>query len=1673
MNMKKRHKKIEILTSSGVLPSEAIAIHKIEEAMPSTWKGYASFYVNDGIDLGMEIDLLLITADRIILCEFKNWSGHIESDSKDWFQYRKDGSLFKKHISPVSLKRRHAMRLKTLFDNELKKVWGEWYHINNVVIMTGNATYDLRSPEKRSVHSLEEFIKIIRNPKLYEDKLEKLSRTPEYYNNPIHLRPNHELQLKRLDQWIKGSKKIKDKFISINSYQANTDQPIFEQNFEYPLYSEFKSQHRKHDSKKALLRVWDFRNDHSGYTISDIQRANIAIREYRAYTYIESQFDFINQNYLMRCLHDFDEEMCSEDLVEIYEFKPYYVRLDNYLAEKKLSFNEKLELLDKLLIPFESLHSIQLAHRDLSLGRLWYDENSKSVLVSGFITAKFPEIEGNKSVSDIYRNFISTQILPFELKDDNKDIDPYRIDVFQLGVIVYEILFNKKLYSKKDDQFIEWVEPVDSEFDDDIKNWLKCAIDIEASARYKNIYEMRSKLNEIIKNINLNCEDDNIIGKLENYKDLETIPLVKWPISNHATLKHVHTFMQYKSNIDGDENFIINFSDLKPQSNDVRVSKKLLNLMRKCNALQNSNIDIPKILKFGWGNFGAYIVHQSLDLQRLNELNNSILTIDDVRNLCLSLLDNIIKLHDLNFSHGDLKPENLLYKSEDNLSSLVIIDLFDYGEGFKEKYNGGYDPDINSTSFERDIFACYKISYEIINNRPEFKYVENHIYESIFKEEEQLPLSLEHLRELFVTSSYEEDKLKLNYWFPSIENGFNFAPDQDRYYIFFYKEYCTKKKLKFTINICGKNKELVISSEYSNKEMRILNCQFKDISVENVVGKSSQAISNRSLNSEILKVDITFLKDDENSLENYIQNLESFNNFLSENAVNNLVDSEEEYDQYEKEEKNIDSDSLKNLWKYLLDSERDLKPSITIEESSYDRSKGITFKLVSSLDISDYEDSSMIDVYGSDTDFKYGQLDIANSDLTSGQIIVTTRIGAGLFEKKKPTELKFISRQESSSQDRRKRALDRILQNTTLINNLDQYFVINNNLDNYNKKNPLPLPNGKILDMYEKRLKPKQLDALKTILTNQFSVVMGPPGTGKTTLLGHLLDYLNRLEPKPRILIVSQSNVAVDELASKARSVIYELSLHLNEDPSLNLPTIVRLGDKEKVADDLLDIHVEALQSQYRKKFHREFNNRILAFAERLHLSKDYVLEILKVYHFVGREIFEFLEASKQCDSLSEIMAESESPNFLLIEKLDLAKKHMNRLKPILLNKFSAYDDNPEQLLSSSEPLFKIFRKIAVEFGINNPDQISNFIKVVQLTHDWLNRLSNDSDGFASFMANSRNWIVGTLVGIGKKSYEIVDKKYDLVIVDEAARASASELAMAMQSAHRIVLVGDHLQLPPMYDKKMIKAVSRKLNLPEKEVRKTDFERALISTNGVMLEDQFRMAPEICEIISKVIYKKLHQKELKTARPAADDILFNYHKPWNRVVSWIDTSDQKINEITESNKISNDFEVNLICKMLIQLINSNSEVLDLLNLWLTKDKNLPPIGIITGYSGQVAKINSKFDTDPEMAKIKKFVRVDTIDAYQGSENRIIILSLVRHNSELKSGFMSEFPRINVAISRAKERLIIIGSADMWKNKSDEEPLAEIYRFIEDEHKLNTNIRGYQVIPSQSIVGSAR
>ena len=123
----------------------------------------------------------------------------------------------------------------------------------------------------------------------------------------------------------------------------------------------------------------------------------------------------------------------------------------------------------------------------------------------------------------------------------------------------------------------------------------------------------------------------------------------------------------------------------------------------------------------------------------------------------------------------------------------------------------------------------------------------------------------------------------------------------------------------------------------------------------------------------------------------------------------------------------------------------------------------------------------------------------------------------------------------------------------------------------------------------------------------------------------------------------------------------------------------------------------------------------------------------------------------------------------------------------------------------------------------------------------------------------------------------------------------------------------------------------------------------------------------------------------------------------------------------------------------------------------------PKIGIICMYGEQVRHITREINGVAWARTLleKGIIKVDTIDSYQGKENDIIIVSLVRSNSGGRQGYVSSENRANVALSRAKEALFIIGNSDMWRNYNEGSAFGRVFKYI-SEH----NGKEYSVVNSQ-------
>ncbi|MDP6869837.1 MAG: AAA domain-containing protein [Candidatus Poseidoniaceae archaeon] len=259
---------------------------------------------------------------------------------------------------------------------------------------------------------------------------------------------------------------------------------------------------------------------------------------------------------------------------------------------------------------------------------------------------------------------------------------------------------------------------------------------------------------------------------------------------------------------------------------------------------------------------------------------------------------------------------------------------------------------------------------------------------------------------------------------------------------------------------------------------------------------------------------------------------------------------------------------------------------------------------------------------------------------------------------------------------------------------------------------------------------------------------------------------------------------------------------------------------------------------------------------------------------------------------------------------------------------------------------------------------------------------------------------------IGAGHFTLSNKKFSIVLIDEATQATEpSSLVPIVKGAKQLILVGDHKQLPPTVISK--NAEEGGLNIPL-------FERLLHS--GVpthMLTTQYRMHPTIREFPSARFYEnKLEDGCNASERPAVAGFLW---PDWDKPVAFIPVHGAEIAEEAGSSKYNLD-EVSMVIKVVTDLL-------------LTNDISLDDIGVVTPYSGQVRAIRDMLEGEMNSLEVK------SVDGYQGREKEVIILSTVRSNDEGNIGFLSDSRRLNVAMTRAKRGLIVIGDDRTLRNNS--------------------------------------
>ncbi|OQP66273.1 DNA helicase [Niastella vici] len=279
---------------------------------------------------------------------------------------------------------------------------------------------------------------------------------------------------------------------------------------------------------------------------------------------------------------------------------------------------------------------------------------------------------------------------------------------------------------------------------------------------------------------------------------------------------------------------------------------------------------------------------------------------------------------------------------------------------------------------------------------------------------------------------------------------------------------------------------------------------------------------------------------------------------------------------------------------------------------------------------------------------------------------------------------------------------------------------------------------------------------------------------------------------------------------------------------------------------------------------------------------------------------------------------------------------------------------------------------------------------------------------------NSEQYIINDLVAksqvitatlVGANHYTVRNLKFKTVVIDEAGQALEPACWIPILKAQKLVLAGDHCQLPPTVKSSEAAKNGLATTLLEKCV-------ALHPEAVVLLEEQYRMHEMIMGYSSTAFY----DDRLKAHASVARHVLFSNDNP----LVFVDTAGCGFDEKTEQTSTYNPEEAAFLFRHLTQLVSALDSHY--------KPDNFPSIAIISPYKQQIDTLKEQFLSSPALQVYEHKIAINTIDSFQGQERDIVYISMTRSNPDNRIGFLSDIRRMNVAMTRARKKLVVIGDS---------------------------------------------
>lgn len=562
------------------------------------------------------------------------------------------------------------------------------------------------------------------------------------------------------------------------------------------------------------------------------------------------------------------------------------------------------------------------------------------------------------------------------------------------------------------------------------------------------------------------------------------------------------------------------------------------------------------------------------------------------------------------------------------------------------------------------------------------------------------------------------------------------------------------------------------------------------------------------------------------------------------------------------------------------------------------------------------------------------------------------------------------------------------------IENID--YLLNKTSDEWQdfEEGIFPLNKGKLNDSQKQAI-------FKSLYADELAIIQGPPGTGKSTAIAEIIWQHIRKEAKQKILLTSETNLAVDNAIDRLKN------------GENNVVKPIRFGNTENLESEGYFYSLDAIEN-WQKSNSAQSNT---------------------VSHWVNN----------------------------------------------IANRISSQDD--EQIDSALDKWKNHLQKPNNETKKLFADKYLEYANLIGATGSSIGKL-NSENKWTSFFRSYLN--VFEKKHFENKNYDVLNRtkiSFDTIIMDEASKATPPELALPVLFGKKSIIVGDHRQLPPMIDgneiKETLKSTGDKeaLELAElfsqKDFQTSQFERLFTNIHQSIkgtFDTQYRMHPAINDAISQ-FYK--NEGGLNCGLPLEE----TYHNSFDKWDSryhglqykniltpethtiWVNVTTPEIQEGTSR---VNYGEIEAIDNILTVL--KNSEGKNEFDNWLSNQtQEEKQIGLISFYGKQISYLermllqshNDLYKGKGKDNDQRNLVRLSTVDRFQGMERNIIIVSMVRSNRLAASqdqepnyelygdmgyqkqeslGFAESPNRLNVALSRARRLLVVVGNREHFCGK---------------------------------------